>query len=133
MAKDLTFSDAVAEDMSDALVAYASTGATIKIYTGTKPAGPATAVSDQTLLGTLTIAGVFGTYSSGVLTFGTITGDTSADATGTAAWFRMATSGGTAFLDGTVGTSDADLVLNTTSIVAGGPIEVSAFTLTFPT
>jgi hypothetical protein len=132
MAVDVKLLDAVREDISDAIVAYAGTGATIKIYTGTKPAGPATGLGAQVLLGTLTIAGTFGTYSAGVLTIGTITSDSSADATGAATWFRAATSGGTAFYDGTVGTSASDLVLNTTSIVTGGPIAITAFTLTMP-
>lgn len=132
MASEIKIADALREDISDAIVALFGTGATIKIYTGTKPAGPGTAIGAQVLLGTLTIAGGLGTYSAGVLTFGAITSDSAADATGTATWFRMATSGGTDLLDGTVGTSGSDLNLNTTSIVTGGPIAISSMTLTMP-
>jgi hypothetical protein len=65
-----------------------------------------------------------------VLTLNAITQDSSANATGTAAFFRITTSGGTAIVQGTVGTSGADLNLNTTSIVINGPVAVSSFTIT---
>ena len=61
-----------------------------------------------------------------------ITTDASANATGTASWFRVTTSGGTAVYDGTVGTANADLVMNTTSLVAGGPVSVTSLTITAP-
>ena len=117
MASNIKMSDAIREDQSDAIVALLSTGATL---------------GGATLLGTLTIAGALGTYSAGVLTFGAITSDSAADNSGTAAWFRIATSGGTAHIDGTVGTSGADLNLNTVTIVAGGPIAITSMTLTMP-
>jgi hypothetical protein len=40
------------------------------------------------------------------------------------------TSGNTAVIDGNVGTSGSDLNLNTTSIVTGGPVAISSFTIT---
>lgn len=132
MASEIKMRDSLREDISDAIVALVGSGATLKIYTGTKPAGPATAIGAQVLLGTLTIAGAFGSYSGGALTVGAITQDSAADATGTATWFRIATSGGTDLIDGTVGTSGSDLNLNTTSIVSGGPISVSSLTFTMP-
>src|SRR5690606_35525721 len=98
--------------------------ATIKIYTASQPTNPDVAVSAQTLLATLTCSDpAFGSAADdspgGKATADTITADSSADATGTAAWFRAATSAGTAVIDGSAGTSSADLVLNTVSIVAG--------------
>ena len=65
-----------------------------------------------------------------MLTLNAITSDTSADATGTATWFRIVTSGGTFVVDGNVGTSGSDLNLNTTSIVAAATVAVSSFTIT---
>lgn len=132
MASAIKIADALREDMADAIVALLGSGATLKIYTGTKPAGPGTAIGAQVLLGTLTCSATFGTYSAGVLTANAITQDSAADATGTAAWYRLATSGGTALIDGEVGTSGSDLNLNTLSIVTGGPISVSSFTYTMP-
>jgi hypothetical protein len=68
-----------------------------------------------------------------VATFNAIAQDSAADATGTAAFFRIFQSDGTtAVIDGDVGTTGSDLNLNTTSIVAGGPIQITSMTLTAP-
>lgn len=104
-------------------------GGYLEIRTGTQPATVATAASG-TLLGTLTLsATAFATASGGSATANTITGDSSADATGTAGWFRAYASGGAGVIDGAVGTSGAELNLNSTSIVAGGTINVTSWTL----
>lgn len=119
----------LATAIRDAIDAGSGAG-TIKVYTGTKPAGPDTAITSQTLLGTLTCSDPCGTVTSGVLTFSAITQDSSADATGTAAWVRIADSSGTAVTDLAVGTSGSDINFNTTSIVSGGPISISSLTIT---
>jgi hypothetical protein len=116
-----------------ALLDAGAGSATIKVYTGSQPAGPGTAVSGQTLLGTLTCSDpAFGAPSNGVVTAGAITSDTSADATGTATWFRAADSNGVAVIDGTVGTSAADMILSSVSIVIGGVIAATSWTITMP-
>lgn len=136
MATQTTLSTAARNAMADALVDLADAGsgaATVKIYTGTQPAGPSTAVSTQTLLGTLTCSDpAFGSAAGGTATAGAITGDTSADATGTATWFRVQDSNGLAIWDGSVGTSAADMILDSVSIIAGGTINVSSWTVTMP-
>lgn len=133
MASNIKMLAATRNALGDALISAIGSAATLKIYDGSQPAGPATAISSQVLLGTLTCASPFApSTSGGVVTAGTITQDSAADATSTATWFRLATSGGTAIMDGTVGTSGADLNLNTTSIVTGGPISVSSLVLTMP-
>ena len=68
--------------------------------------------------------------TAAVLTFSAITQDSSADASGTATWFRVTTSGGTFVIDGNVGTSGSDLNLVTTTIVATQPVSVSSFVIT---
>jgi hypothetical protein len=62
-----------------------------------------------------------------VLTFSTITQDASADATGTATWFRVLDGSGSFVMDGaiTVTGGGGDMTLNTTSITIGGPISVT--------
>jgi len=117
----------------NALAALANSG-TIAIRTGTQPATPETAVTG-TLLATLTMnATAFGAAAAGVITAAAITGDTTADATGTATWFRMWKSDGTtAILDGSVGTSGADLNLNSVDIQAGADVEITSLTITLPT
>lgn len=115
-----------------AIATEAGSGAQIKMYTGSQPASVATAPSG-TLLGTLTIAGTFGTASAGVLTFNTVTSDTSADASGTAGWFRvMKSDGTTGVLDGSITATGGggDMTLNTTTVTAGGTLAISSGTIT---
>lgn len=104
----------------------------IKVYTGTKPAGPDTAITSQTLLGTLTCSDPCGSVASGVLTFSAITQDSAADATGTATWARITTSAGDAVADVSITTSGGggDLIMNTVTVVTGGPISCSSLTIT---
>jgi hypothetical protein len=121
---------AVANAAADAAVALAN-GGSIRIYDGSQPATAATAVSGQTLLAELTLGNpAFGSAANGVATANSITADSSANATGTAAWFRAVSSGGTGLWDGTVGTSGADLNLNSVSLVLGGNVSVTSFTFT---
>lgn len=133
------FSTAIKTPLVNAVMSALDAGgsgshATIKVYTGAMPASPETAVTSQTLLGTLICNYPLGTEASGLLTFGAITQDSAADATGVATWARMATGPGTACVDLDVTATGAGgaLQMNTTSIVAGGPISITALTLTFP-
>jgi len=103
----------------------------LRIYDGSQPANADTAVTTQTLLAELrwNAANAFGAASGGVATANAITADSSADATGTASWFRaLKADGTTAVFDGSVGTSSADLILNSTAIAAGANVAVTAFT-----
>lgn len=125
-------SAAAANAAVDAMTALVN-GGTLKIYSAGSgvPASVATAITDQTLLATLTLANpAFGSGSNGVATANTITGDSSADATGTASFFRILNSGGTAVFQGLCGTSGCDLNLNTTSLVSGAQVDVTSLTLT---
>lgn len=100
----------------------------LRVYDGSRPA---TGGAATTLLAQLALSATAAPAASGgVLTFNAITQDASADATGTATWFRITTSGGTAVIDGSVGTSGSDLNLTTTSIVAGQPVSVSSCVIT---
>jgi len=121
---------AVANAAADAAVALANGGA-LRIYSGSQPATAATAISGQTLLAELTLGNpAFGAAANGVATANSITADSSANATGTAAFFRVVSSGGTGLWDGSVGTSGADLNLDSVSLVSGGNVSVSSFTFT---
>jgi hypothetical protein len=107
-------------------------GGSIRIYDGSRPATPETAVSTQTLLATLTFnATAFGAASSASASANAITADTSADATGTAAWARVLTSGGTAVADLTVTASGGggDIEFNSVAIQAGAQVSITAFTV----
>jgi len=73
----------------------------------------------------------FGAASSGVATAATISDDTNATG-GTAALFMFQDRDNTEVLRGTVGTSDADLIISSTNIGAGDTVQVSSFTVTMP-
>lgn len=122
--------------MLDAIAAAIDAGAsggTIKIYDGTQPANANAAISTQNLLATLTFSATAAPgAASGTLTFSAITEDTAADANGTATWARIADSDGATVFDCDVNTSGATINLNTTTIVAGGPVRITSGTLTIP-
>lgn len=116
-------------NMLDQITTRAGASAKLRIYDGTRPATGGTAT---TLLAELVCNATFAPAASGgVLTLNAIANDASADATGTATWFRIVQSDGTTHvMDGNVGTSGSDLNLNTTSIVAAGPVSITSFTVT---
>jgi hypothetical protein len=113
----------------DAITTFAGNSGKLRIYNGTRPA---TGGAATTLLAELTANATFAPAASGgVLTLNAITQDSSADATGTATWFRWLKSDGTTIvMDGNVGTSGSDLNLNTTSIVAAAAVSVTSFVIT---
>lgn len=141
MASNLFLSDNTANALADALAARCNSG-TIKIYAGSQPTDANTAVGAQTLLGTLTYGSTaFGASAASgttpsrkaTITANTITDDTSADATGTATWFRILKSDATTVvMDGSVGTSGADMNLATTSLVAGEDIAITSCAFSIP-
>ena len=120
----------------DAVVDLIDGGAgagTIQIRSGTQPADADDAATG-TLLATLTFSDpAFGAASTaGVATASAITDDSSADATGTAAWARVLDSNSATIVDCDVGTSGATINLNTVSITAGATVSITSFTVTHP-
>ena len=78
-------------------------------------------------------ATAFAAASAGVATANAITSDSSANATGTATWYRTLKSDGTTVVsDGSVGTSGANLNLNSVAITAGAAVDCTAFVFTQP-
>ena len=129
MPSNLKYSNGTRNAQQNGLITYAGSGALINIYAGSQPANANTAISGQTLLVTLTVSGSFGTDSNGTITLSTVTNGT-AVASGTASFFRITQSNGTTVvMDGSVATSDADLVLNNTSIATGQVVSISAGTI----
>lgn len=85
-------------------------------------------------LAVLTLSDPCGSVSGDVLTFSAITSDSSADNTGTAAAARIKDSDGNVIVSGlTVGTSGANVVLNSTSISSGQQVSISSATITHNT
>lgn len=133
-------SNAAAIAACDAVVDLCDAGAGaayVRIYDGTQPAGADVAVTTQNVLAQLTMNDpAFGAAADanpgGRATANAITGDASADASGTATWFRVFDSDNNAIWDGSVGTSDADMILDDVSIVAGQPVDITSWTFTCP-
>lgn len=112
----------------DAITTAAGASALLRIYDGTRPATGGTVT---TKLAELTCNATFApSASGGTLTLNAISSDTSADATGTATWARIVTSGATFVLDCSVGTSGTDIVLNTVSLVSGATVAVTSAVFT---
>jgi hypothetical protein len=126
MALSPRLSNAAASLAADAVCAQLDDGY-LRIYDGTQPATADTAISSQTLLAELRFGNpAYESAIQGLATPYDFTADPSANATGTASWFRALKSDGTtAVFDGSVGTSGANLNLNTTSIEAGAEVSVS--------
>lgn len=136
MAKNFVVSTAARNVMTDAFTALLNTGGAgkIKYYSGTKPAGPGTAITSQVLLATLTLStDGFGDSSGGSATANVIASGTGL-AAGTATWFRAEDGAGTAHGDGTLGVTAGqfDIVVNSTAITVGQPITISSLVASHP-
>lgn len=123
---------AMVQAILDDIDAGAAAGS-VRIYNGTQPATCGTAT---TLLAEATLNDPAGTVASGVLTLDidpAVT-DSSANATGTASWFRIVDSDGNCAVDGTVTATGGggDLTLSSTSITSGGTVTITSFTITAP-
>lgn len=129
----LQLSVAVRNARLDAIETTVGTDAVLKIRSGSAPANVAAADSG-TVLATLTLpTDWLAAASSGSKAKSGTWQDTSADATGTAAHFRIyASDGTTAHLQGTVTATGGggDLTVDNTSFAAGQSFTITAFSLT---
>ena len=133
----IKISTAARNGMADFLVDLLDAGAgagKIRIYDGTQPAGPDTAITTQTMLAELACSDpAFGAAASGVATLdNTPVLSTTGAAAGTATWFRALDSNNVAAFDGSAGTSGTDIILNTATISVGVTVEITAGTITMP-
>jgi hypothetical protein len=134
----LQFKISLRDTWNDAIETAVGTGGCLEIRTGSAPANCGTA-SSGTVLATINLPSDWmGASSNGAKAIaGGPWQDTSADAGGTAAHFRIYNStatkdGTTCILQGTVGQGTGDLQLDNTTIVAGQLVSITAFTITAP-
>lgn len=138
MAVNLTVASNAAKAMMDALTTFAGNSGKLRIYNGTVPTNVDTALSGNTQLAELVMNATSfpaatdpGTTAR--LTANAITNDSSADASGTASFWRLYKSDGTTqVLQGAAGTSGTELILNTTAFTLGSTIAVTSFTVDLP-
>ncbi len=114
------------------LIDGGSSNGNITIRTGAAPTNT-TDPDSGTLLATLPMSDpAFGAASGGTATANSITSDTNIAATGTAGHFRAKDSSGGTVLQGSCGTSGADINFDSVSFIAGGTCAISSLTLTQP-
>ena len=102
--------------------------------TGTgQPATPDVAVTTQVKLASCALGSTaLGAASAGTKTANAITNGTGL-AVGTATWFRVYKSDhATAVIDGSVGTSAADLIMADTAITVSGVVPITSWTVSMP-
>ena len=100
----------------------------LRIYDGSRPA---TGGAATTLLAELTCGTPFApAAAAGVLTANAVTADSSANASGTASWARITTSGGTFVMDLSLGTSGTEVVINSTTVTITGNVSCSSIVIT---
>lgn len=127
--KNAKRSNLAANAAVDAMAALLNDG-WMDIYSGVQPAS-----GDDAPAGTRLAALRFGNPAfqagvAGIATANAITSDADADASGAATWYRLTKSDHTtAVQDGSVATSNANLVLDNVAIVIHTLVAVSAFAL----
>lgn len=138
---ELSITSAVAQGMLNGTGLAEALGASpkIRIYSGTKPTNADSALSGNTQLAELVCASTpFSGFTdpgagSARATFGAIANDTSADATGTATFFRILDSAGTTVkMQGDAGTTGTALILATAAFSAGSTIAISSAYIELP-
>ena len=115
----------------DALAILADSGL-LRIYAGVRPGNPESDPGSE-LLCELRLSGTaFRQAANGSIEANTIS-DRDAKASGMASWYRVTrVDGKTALWDGSVGVTNADLVLNSISIQKGSRISIKQFTYDIP-
>lgn len=127
----IQLSTAVRNARLDAIETAIGLAAILKIRSGAPPATPATADSG-TVLATLALPSDWmGAAANGSKGLSGVWQDAAADASGTAAHFRIYDSGGTVcHLQGTCAASAADMILDSINFTAGQVFTITSFTLT---
>lgn len=133
MATNLKLSLNAAQAQANALVGAYTNSSIIRVYDGSQPSTPETAISTQNLLATITLPSSSAFSSTnGVMTAAAIS-DVTIALSGTAAWFRwLKSDASTVIADGSVGTSAADLILNSLALSSGATLKTNSFTFTIP-
>lgn len=134
-------SNAAARAACDAQTALCNAGggpALLRIYSGSVPSDVDASLGAAVLIAELVMSAT--AYAASVdinpgarATANAIADDVSANADGTASFFRVYQSNGTvAVFQGACGTSGAELILNALTFLTGGLVQVSSLTHTVP-
>ena len=126
----IQYSTTLRNNKLDQVESTISTGAILKILTGTVPNSPATIDSGTTLV-VMTLPSDWMAAASGGTKAKQNTWQVSAVGTGTCGYFRMYDStAGTCHVQGTCGQGSGDLSFDNSSVNSGQVVTVNTFTLT---
>lgn len=132
-----SYDTTVRSSRMDLITSALGTLPVLKLYSSSAGSIPATVGATASSLNVLlaqvaiTSSNAFAAAVSGVLTANAFTTESAADGTGTASYARFTTSGGTAKVQFTAGSSVGnELVLNTASISSGAAVSVTSLTMT---
>ena len=127
----MQFSTELRNARADAIETVGGASPILRMRSGALPASCAAADSG-TVLATLNLpADWMSAAAAGVKSMSGVWGDSAADASGTAQHFRIYKADGTTcFLQGSVGTSGADMVVDNTNFAAGQDFSIESFTIT---
>jgi len=129
----LQFGTTLRNNILDQVESTSGTAALFRIYSGSAPANCGTAASGTKLVEMSLPSDWMNAASGGTKTMLGTWEQTSATATGTGGYFRIYDSSGTTcHVQGTVGTSGTDVILDNTSINAVQDVRITSFTLTAP-
>jgi hypothetical protein len=132
MANNPHFKLTVRNSALDVITTSLGTSAVFVLYAGNQPADVSAATTAaNTVVASLAFpsTNAFAAATAGAITANTITSDATA-AGGTAAWFSIQKSTGARVIDGSVGTSGADLNLNAVAITTGASVAITSFAVT---
>lgn len=122
----ISANNAVHDDLNDGIATSFPAGSVWEIRTGTSPG--VTSAATGTLLASITFPSSPWAASSGNSKATQNTFSATAGAGGTAGYFRIKNAGDTKRIDGTCGTSGADLNLSTTTIASGNTVTITGYT-----
>jgi hypothetical protein len=128
MALNTYVHDDVVDEQADIIGAALNSGY-LRILDGTQPANGGAITTQVTLAELRFAADAFPAAVDGLLTANAIVADSSANATGTATWYRAYRSDGvSAVIDGSVGTATANMIIASVSIAEFQTVSCSSFT-----
>jgi hypothetical protein len=146
MAKNTDFRYELAAAAADAIspLVDAGTGGVIVIFQGTQPASCDDADAGIKLaelpMSSTAFAAATDVANAARIAAQTISNETEADATGTAQYFRVYSTAvaqnhankSVCYIQGSVGTSDADFIIDSVAIAAGGTVSISTYYISIP-
>lgn len=121
----------IAQEIRAAIANGSTRNPKLEIYDGNEPAQMGQTITD-TLLSEHDLTTTVGTISNGVITFGVITDDPSANNSGTAGWARILdrTGAEVLYLSVTQSGGGGNIQLNTVNISTGLPVSITSGTFT---